>query len=146
MSSRCGGPCLSTFSVIFHCTPTCHLVNRFKQLLPAKSSGPSLPGDCLPIQALSRRKCGLAVHCQVIMKVAPQPLREQLYSCALQGCLLELVQHPVANFVVQAYLAAITTTPQVSSLPVPPIGKQESGSDGVHWLADFWIADFMHLN
>ena len=32
----------------------------------------------------------------------------------MHGNLLQLVQDPVANFVVQAYIAAITTTPQAS--------------------------------
>ena len=52
---------------------------------------------------------------QVVLRVAPPELLAQLYDSGLQGHLLQLAQHPIANFVVQAWLAAVTTTPQVCS-------------------------------
>ena len=49
------------------------------------------------------------------MKVAPPQMLARIFHCSLEGSLLQLAHHPVANFVVQAYMAAIHTTPQVAA-------------------------------
>lgn len=53
------------------------------------------------------------LHVQVVMQVAPAAALAQLHEAALKDHLLQLANHPVANFVVQAYIAAVKTTPQV---------------------------------
>ena len=53
---------------------------------------------------------------QVIASVAPEDMREQMYERFYKNHLAYLAMHPVANFVVQAMLAAINKSPQVIHL------------------------------
>lgn len=50
---------------------------------------------------------------QVVMRVAPDRLLADVYQRFLRGVLARLAMHPSANFVVQAYLAALHGAQQV---------------------------------
>ena len=62
-------------------------------------------------------------HCapQVVMRVAPPSLLAELHRRFLRGALPALAEHPAANFVVQAYLAAITESQQAHTLTPRPL-------------------------
>lgn len=47
------------------------------------------------------------------MRVVPEQLLADVYQCFLRGSLARLAMHPSANFVVQAYLAALHASQQV---------------------------------
>ncbi|KAK9798918.1 hypothetical protein WJX73_010578 [Symbiochloris irregularis] len=93
---------------------------RYPQSASILKKAPSSPplfdsSDRERLQALMKE--GTCSHVvEVIIKVAPTQLRKRMYSFALEGSLLHLAQHPMANFVVQAYIATVTTTPQMKAL------------------------------
>ena len=68
---------------------------------------------------------GVCGGMQVVVRVAPQPALAELHARFLRGHLASLAGHACANFVVQAYLAALATPQQVR--PCPPV--QDDVSD-----------------
>ncbi len=64
------------------------------------------------------------------MRVAPQPMLAELHSRFLRGSLASLAAHACANFVVQAYLAALASPQQVRPRQ-PQMGSICQGKDSV---------------
>ena len=87
-------------------------------------SGSMLSGYEASEEGLSHMRCYL----QVVLSVAPEALRVELFDRFFRGYLAQLALHPVANFVVQAALAAVRTTPEV--------GMREGLQSAIcqHWL------------
>ena len=57
---------------------------------------------------------------QAVMRAAPPQLLAELHSRFLRGSLSALAAHPAANFVVQAFLAALSRPPQARAASATP--------------------------
>jgi len=80
---------------------------------------------------------------QVIASVAPEDMREQMYERFYKNHLAFLAMHPVANFVVQAVLATINKSPQVTHLSCRYLrgrgGGYKKGRVSVSLAEDQWL-------